>query len=449
MRNKPSLLLLLLLCVSLGALSAPRFAMAQAQTCPDLSTFYTDAEPDWPRMRSALAEIFSRCLRSSEFFALYGAAQLYSGQLPEAIESLERSLLLDPDNGAALVDYGEALYRDGELFTAIEINDLLLEREDIPPTLVGQIESRQSRWQSLTRQTSWQLDILGGYDDNLNGASDQDSITLTLSGEPVILSLSEEFRVVSGPLLNARIQGTHHRLSVDSQETFSGEVRTRVSEDSNSNLAQVSGRYSISREIRPGSWQLSTGINHLYFSSTPLFTALDAELRFRQPRSGTCQPHYGLALQHQTWHNQSRLNGIEAKLGLGSTCTLPQRPNQRLNVELNLLHNSELKPDRLGGSRDGWQVSVDWQVALSRGVMLAQLSHTRIEDQRGYSPLLANNAQRQIGRSAFLLQYRENLPALGRRAQFIINLFHQNQNSTLNLFQTDDSTAEIGLSWRF
>lgn len=451
MRNKSSLLFLLILSASLGFLGAPRVVLAQAQlqACPDLSVFYTDSEPDWPLMRTALAEIFPRCLRSSEFFALYGAAQLYSGQLAQAIESLERSLLLDPDNGAALVDYGEALYQDGQLFTAIEINDLLLERQDIPPNLLGQIESRQNRWQSLTRQTSWTLDVLGGYDDNLNGASDQDSITLTLSGEPVLLNLSEEFRVVSGPLLNARLQGTHRRLSVDSQETFTGEVRTRLSEDSNSNLAQVSGRYSISRANRPGSWQLSTGLNHLYFSSDPLFTALDAELRYRLPQSDYCQPHYGLALQHQTWHNQSRLNGVESRLALGSNCSLPNRPNQRINAEMSLLHNSELKQDRLGGSREGWQMSVGWQAALSRGLLLAQLSHTRIRDRRGYSSLLANNARRDISRNAFFLQYRESLPALGRRAQLIVNFFHQDQNSNLDLFQTDDTTAEIGVSWRF
>ena len=448
MRNKPSLIVLLIAC-ALPLLGAIQPVRAQTDNCPDLSTFYRDSDPDWAQTRLTLGELFPRCLRSSEFFALYGAAQLYSGQLADALESLERALLLNPDNGDALVDYGEALYRDGQLFTAIEINALLLERDDLPERLTGQIASRQSRWQSLTRQTSWQLDVLGGYDDNLNGASDQDSITLTLSGEPVLLALSDEFRVVSGPLLNARIQGSHRRISVGRQESFTGELRTRLSKDSNSNLAQVNGRYSVSRASGRNSWQFTSGLNHLYFSSAPLFTALDAEIRYRRPKSGSCQPHYGLALQHQTWHNQSRLNGIETRLGAGSTCTLPDRPNLSLNLELNLLRNTELKPDRLGGSRNGWQMSMEWQAALARGVLLAQLSHTQIDDQRGYSPLLANNARRNIARNALFLQYRENLPALGRRAQLIVNFFHQDQQSSLDLFQTEDTTAEIGVSWRF
>lgn len=448
MRNKPSLILLLIAC-ALPLLGVSQPGRAQTGDCPDLSTFYGESEPDWTQLRPALAELFPRCLRSSEFFALYGAAQLYSGQLVDALESLERSLLLNPDNGAALVDYGEALYQDGQLFAAIEINTLLLERDDLPDRLTGQIASRQSRWQSLTRQTSWQLDVLGGFDDNLNGASDQDSITLTLSGEPVLLALSDEFRVVSGPLLNARIQGSHRRLSVSRQESFTGELRTRLSKDSNSNLAQVNGRYSISRASGRNSWQFKSGLNHLYFSSAPLFTALDTEIRYRQLKSGSCQPYFGLALQHQTWHNQSRLNGIESSLGAGSTCTVPNRPYLSLNVGLKLLHNSELKPDRLGGNRNGWQISIEWQAALARGVLMAQLSHTQLDDQRGYSPLLANNSRRKIARNALFVQYRENLPVLGPRAQLIVNFFHQDQQSSLDLFQTEDTTAEIGVSWRF
>ena len=91
-----------------------------------------------------------------------------SARLPEAIESLERALLLDPDNGVAMVDYAQALLEDGQLFAALQANRLVLV-DDTPDGLVTQLEDRQRDWGSLTRQTSYQIDLVGGFDDNLNG----------------------------------------------------------------------------------------------------------------------------------------------------------------------------------------------------------------------------------------------------------------------------------------
>lgn len=417
--------------------------------CPDLAEYYPGQNTQWESIRDDLALLFDDCLLSSEYFALYGAAQLNSGQLPQALESLERSLLLNPDNGAAMIDYAEALLQDGQLFAAIEANRLLLDRTDMPAALAGQVAQRQENWQSLTRQTSWQIDLLGGYDNNLNGAPDEDLITLTLSGQPLLLNLSEDFQAIRGPFINMRAVGRHRVLGPENQHSFIGEVRGRLSEDSGSNLAQLSGRYSLLRPDRRNSWQLNAGSSHLFFAGSPLFTGTDASFRYQFASSGSCRPYYGMAAQHQLWHDQSRLNGLESKLGFGGNCAVPKTTNQRLNFELSGLYNAELKQNRLGGSREGWQFVVDWQVALPTGLLIAQFNHTRLRDRRGYSPLLANNARRDVERNSWLLQYRERLPALGNRAQLMINLYHQNQDSNLNLFQTKDTSAEIGVSWQF
>ena len=107
-----------------------------------------------------------------EFFALYGAAQLNTGQLLKAMESLERALLLDPNNGAALIDYSDALLRDGQLFAAIEANALLQARGDLPDALKRQIEQRRRGLERLDQPNQLAIRFVGGYDDNLNGAPD-------------------------------------------------------------------------------------------------------------------------------------------------------------------------------------------------------------------------------------------------------------------------------------
>lgn len=421
-----------------------------ASACVDLSSFYPGNEPDWASLQQQLAGLMSECLESSEFFALYGAAQLNSGQLAGALESLERALLINPENGDARVDYAQALFEEGQLFIALEINEQLLQREDLPAGLETGLRSRQQNWQALTRQTNFQADLLAGYDNNLNGAPDPGQITLTLSGEPILLNLNEEFRPISGPYLNMRLGARHRQLRPEYQHNFSAEVRGRSSEDSQSDLVQLASRYSFIKPDRKHAWQADLGINHLFFGGNPLFTGTETGGRYQPASNWFCKPHYSLALQHQLFHQESRLNAFESKAGAGVSCPVAGTDgSQSLSAELSLLNNKALRSGRLGGDRQGWQLNIDWQLALSRGVLRAQLNHTQLDDRQGYSPLLANGAERRLDRSYALLQYREPLPLLGTNSSLLINIYHQRQQSNIELFRSNDTTAEIGISWAF
>ena len=422
--------------------------------CPDLSDFYpVDSKPadilvSWERTRTQLSGIFDQCLLSSEYFALYGAAQLNTDRLSDAMESLERSLLLNPDNGAALTDYAEALLLDGQLFAAIEANTALLNREDLPKALISEIGFRQRNWSALTSQTSWQLDLLGGFDDNLNGAPDDDLVNLTLAGEPILLTLNKEFRAVGGPFLNAQLQLRHRLLTPATQHSFLGQIRGRVSENRSSDVVQVAGRYNRLSAAGFSGRQWGGGFSHLLLSGRPLFTGTDARYRHHFSDSARCRPYLGGALQHQIWHEQRRLDGIETKGSLGTSCPLGVGA-QRLNMEASMLHNKALELNRLGGDRTGWQIMAEWQMALPRGLFSAQLNHTQLSDRLGFSPLLENNARRNIQRSSLLLQYRDSVNWLGAGTQLVVNIYHQDQRSNLGLFETEDTALELGLSWRF
>jgi len=48
-----------------------------------------------------------------------------------------------------------------------------------------------------------------------------------------------------------------------------------------------------------------------------------------------------------------------------------------------------------------------------------------------------------------LIQYREKLDFLARGLELVANLYHQDQRSNLGLFETIDTSIEVGLSWRF
>ena len=89
----------------------------------------------------------------------------------------------------------------------------------------------------------------------------------------------------------------------------------------------------------------------------------------------------------------------------------------------------------------------DDEVLAAGGLIAAQLDHTTLEDRRGYSQLLAENARRRISRNSVLVQYRRRLGASG--TDLLINFYHQDQGSSLSLFRTEDTSLEMGLSWRF
>ena len=422
---------------------------AVADACPDLNRFLggPGEESDWPVIAEELKLLFDQCLLSSPYFALLGAAQLNAGRLPEAIESLERALLLDPENGAAMVDYAQALLEDGQLFAAIEANRLVLTRDDAPAGLVAQLRARQRDWGALTRQTSYQIDLVGGFDDNLNGGPDEDLISLTLAGQPILLTLSQGLRAASGPFGNARLLVRHRQLAPDRQHDFLGQISGRISEDTASDILQTTARYSQTILAGQRSWQLGAGLSHLAFGGNPLFTGVDTRLRYQLRQSGRCRPFFGGALQHQIWHGQSVLNGLESKLSVGSNCASVGTTNQRFGLEGGVLYNAAGKSNRLGSDRVGWQIRLQWQVSVAGGSIYTQLDHTSLRDQTGYSQLLSDNARRRVSRNSVLVQYRRSIDAAG--ADLLINLYHQDQESSLGLFQTEDTSLEFGLSWRF
>lgn len=420
-----------------------------ALACPDLAAFYDygDDPQSQAALEARLAPLMSECLRSSEFFALYGAVVMETGDLAASLELLERALLLDANNGAALIDYAQALYLRGQLFSALDLNGQLRAREDLPANIQTILERREHQWRAQTRQHGFGADVLAGYDNNLNGAPDPSQITLTLSGEPVILTLNPQFQPIAGPYLNLRLGGQFRQLAADHQHNLSAEMRGRVSDDASSDLVQLESRYSYLRPKRDHAWQFGAAMSHLFFGGNALYSAVEGNMRYRKTLNEGCTHSYGLATQYQNYKDQSSLNSIESKLGAGLECTLglAGRPTA-IGLELSLLNNAALNAGRPGGDRDGWQFNLQWQTPVLKGVLSTQLNHTQLRDSKGYSALLDNGAQRWLKRSYVLLQYRQ---AIYANAAFVVNAYHQNQSSNIELFDSLDSTVEVGLSMSF
>ena len=448
--------------VTLGLASAGH-ADAQAsqtatQACPDLSRYYAettaaDAAENraerWAAVATTLAELQSRCLRSSEYYALLGAAQLNSGRLDVASESLERALLLDPTNGAAQIDYAEALYAAGQLFPALQLNETLLSRDDIPAELRAKLTQRQTLWRSNTKQHFLQLDLLAGYDNNLNGAPGADQITLTLSGEPVLLALNTDLQRQEGAFTNARLSSRQLTLSANGQSSWTNEMRGRVSQDTQSDLLQFDSRYSLIKPSRRRTLQWDAGASSLFFGGSALYSAAQTRLRYQPNTAKRCAPVYEIASQYQRFHSQTALDAWESKATVGASCVAGESGANviRYGFDGGYINNRALDAKRPGDDRDGWQVNFRAQRALFGGELTAQASYTRLVDDNGYSPILRDGAARWQERSQLLLQHRTPLRLGAKGALFLVNLSHQAQSSNIELFDLTDTALELGFSF--
>lgn len=431
----------------LGSVFTAPLALAQQQTgigCPDLQAYYPGEQPDWLGLRRALSPLMPQCLDKAEYFALLGAAQLNTGQLSPAVESLERALLLQPDHGGAQIDYAEALFRQGQLFAAIDMNRHLRGRDDLPEHLDGMLQERDQRWQDMTRHRRADIDLLLGHDSNLNRGPSTNQITLTLSGEPIDLTLSPEFQPVRGAYTQLRALGQYQRLQPEGSEQFQAELNVRLSEDSRSDISQAGFRYQRYRPQRYHSWRYGASLTHLATGGSSLFTATEVNALYQQETGADCAPFYRLTGQHQFYHQRSaNLDAFEARSSAGMACN---GGANALMAEFSGLYSMALDSERPGGNRKGWQSLVRWQRDLPVGLIGAQWSYTRLGDAEGYSELLEDGAPRQLMRNQWLLQYRLPLRSGGA---LMLNAYHQRQQSNIALFTTRDTAVEAGYRLSF
>ena len=335
---------------------------AQAQACLPLDDFYDAVDAGQAGIAGTLRNLMPACLENTEYFALLGAALLNTGQVAESMEALERALLLDPENGAAQIDYAQALYLGQQLFPALEINTRLLARTDLPPNIRELLQQRQALWQAETTASSLQAELSLGYDNNLNGAPLSNELTLTLSGETITLPLAPSFQPQEGPYLNTRLLGSRQKLSPDALHEGYFVLRSRNSESGSTDLAQFDWRYAQTRTFRRYQWGFEAGTSHLYYGGSPLFSIYEASARIR-PQGTGCKPQLSVVAQIQQYHGQSIISALESSAAAGYECRSVNR-RQIIGMSLGLLYNDARDAARPGGNRDGWRLRFYWQQQL-------------------------------------------------------------------------------------
>lgn len=432
----------LLTSILMCALSTSAFA----QSCPDLRSYYPSSNTapleEWTRLLPRLTPLLESCLDSAEYFALLGAVQLNNGSVVDSMESLERAILLDPSNGAARIDYAEALFLTGNVLAALEINASVMDREDVPANVAAVLRARQRAWQQLTRSSQFLVELTGGYDSNLNGAPSRNDVTLTLEGTSVALTLDPRYRAMEGSFAGLRLGKYWQSVQATNRHDLMVTASARNASRGDVDLAQADWRYSYAQEQRRTRWELGGGTSHMLFGGNPLYSVAEANFRLYWLKPG-CQPLFSPSLQHLIYHQQRIMDGTELGLGAGIACNRLAEGRGSFQVTAGYVGNRAVEDLRPGGDRQGWRSQMSWQWLAGVHTLSGQLSYTALEDKRGYSPLLANGAAREVDSMYLGIRYRRQF---AEQFAFLLNLGHQRQKSNLEPFNNRGTVVEAGLS---
>ncbi len=408
-------------------------------TLPNTSANFTFGQ--WQQIHSQLQPLQAQCLRNSRYYSVLGAAQLNLQLNEQALLSLERALLLDETNGEAIVDYTQALFNSGQLFAALELNEQLLQRTDIPTSLKTFLHQRDSTWQQLTRVRFSEISWNTGYNSNLNNAPDLELLDVTVNGQAGVLVLDEKSKAISGTQQRLQFKHFYQKNTAESTQQLVLSFEDRLSRDTPSNHLRASVLYQYSFLADTHITTLSGSYDHNNFGGKALYS--DSELSTRYTLLGnTCQPSVQATINYRRFHQHESADAALFQLNAGVLCNLEAG---LLNLSFTHTLNHELQ-QRAGGNRQHWALQAQWQQPLSDGQFSSLLKLERSKDNKGYSDLLQNNAVRVVDQVSAVFDYSQ---AINENWAANATLSYNQYNSNLALFSMNGHKLEFGLRYRF
>ncbi len=330
-------------CPALGALPIEPASPNQAETSPD------GASPALPSpacrildatLEAMLAEV-AHCQANAEFLAQLGYLLNAQGRYNEALDHLERALLLDPRLKGAQIDYAIALAGSGDNVSALTLVRNLLADPTLPsalaPILRRQIDTMSALQGSRAATPDARLLVRGtagvhvGYATNPLGSPNLSSLILTFPGLPVELPLDGSYlsRPGSYGRADASLSMRYDAGADVKYEFFGGvqEFRSVLAESSKSQQIE----FAVERIARQNSIAngFSTAAFYQGLSIIGVRTAADVryqaqilaagvelpglpgwQILSRDPNAANCRTRLGFEVANRQLSNNRLLSGL-------------------------------------------------------------------------------------------------------------------------------------------
>ena len=391
---------------------------------------------EWEQIRKTLEQRLESCLNSSDYFALYGASLLYTGRLSYSIEMLERALLLNPNNGSARIDYAEALYRNGELFSAIELNKQLLLMDAVPENVVDFLDQRGQEWESSRYNWISSFTYLYGYSNNLNNATFVEDIKIRLSGREYLIQLEEESRALNGRYQYVGLDTRYETVNESGIHQVLFGLKSRSSYFNESDTLALSVDFSADKALRTYHARWGGGVEHLNYGGAPLHTSVDVNASLYMLRY-SWTPYIKTSANYTVYHSIGSADEVSLAVTPGVAMSTEYGS---FGAELQFAYDITLG-DRPGDQQRKLEAGVFWSREIGEARLSARLEYGFRGDREGYSFLLDDNEVRTLKSSSASLMYA--LP-FGKDKELYARYYFRKQHSNIDLFDTDTKNIDVG-----
>ena len=408
------------------------------------------------------------CLRSAGFYAVLGQWLLVTRHPRDAIEALERSLLIEPEQAGVQLDFALALAESGSAVMAKALTDQIMLRPDVPLALKEKInELRSSEFaqkkdkegssleigsvqreglsniKALGSEEAWgvsgHVQMMLGHDNNLNSASFVNTVNLTLPNGIVPLTLDPSSLPRGGGTLVASSQVVAQRPWGEHQLIMSGSWMGR---DTPQDPSLSFHNEEFLASVKPKSdlgWHFKSVLNHFELGASNFYNGLSmtawkqtAGLGFDREKASS------FANEHQGSVSSPDINASPLGPGLpredALRCfnkwgaevdrrTYAQDASQnglyaglligvscKLNrSQFNLVFQSgvDWASDKLraGGNQNRQDLRFQWYKSFEKSRVGVEIGQQWLKDSTTYSDLLGG-IERKTQRNSFRLSYQ-------------------------------------------
>jgi tetratricopeptide (TPR) repeat protein len=471
--------------VALAVCAAPLVLHAADRVLsePVPCNFESHAEPLSPaNLPGVLAKQLSACESDPVWLARAGALLNQVALYLEAVEYLERALMLAPDSPEIRLEYALALAASGDELSAVGLIQALLIEPDLPAGLRGELQRslvKLGRPQQLPGGRSPRLfaSVRLGHDSNLLGAPNLRELALNFGGAlgPIILPLDPTYLRQPGEYLRTEAGLLHAQQSGATRWQVWALARDRHSSSvASARVQQLMG----GGEIWHGSFygaadlmrlQAATGVEY----ETETFGA--GVGRPLQVHRAGCQASGGLKVQNRNIRSAPILSGRYAGINVQMHCNAVDKDGLKSGsapasmieswlVELNLGQDRAVDNLRAGGLQQEMGIRtqlVSRPLALgashlgpnsnkaqpSIGQWLLELEAVKRQDQRPYS-VFFGDVVRQLTTLAARLEWQTSVASLpGWKLQLGLQGVWQQSNLALFELRSSGPYLALGRVW--
>lgn len=382
----------------------------------------------------------SPCWQDAQFLAELGHLLVEQKLYIDASEYLEASILLDPNNKSAQVDYALALSGSGDLRSGSSILSALINEPGLPVELAPSLGMAKD----ILNQGVWREHGLAGltigYDSNLLGAPNISGLALTVSGQTAVLPLGPSYLAKKGGYGQADIQYEAQKIDLEGRRyDFYGNVRQRNAPAySDANFTQINLVGELGTPSSFGEIYANYGLSGYQTYSENFYSNNTLGAGVIMPLASSCALRVGASGAVRRFTTNSILSGNY----LGAQAIFGCQNPFYWQLIGNWGQDMPVDNQRPGGSQNQASIRALTLIPAPVGQILVDSQWASYQDSQGYSALLQGGSSRVMTQYSVKTEYQYPLKVDWQAA---IGYNWVNQLSSLALFAFNSAGPYIAV----